>query len=332
MANLLNKEYYKVNDGMFWEENPQNNDSPIWRYSGNPLFDISNDEHFWHICNSATIMLDGKYIGVFRCEDKTGNPDLYLGRSEDGVHWTLETTPIVFHKRDGSRFEYPYAYDPRLIKIEDAYYVVFCADIEGPSIYTAKTHDFKYFEMIPNNFLPFNRNGVLFPEKVNGMYLMLSRPSDDGNTPFGNIYLSESPDMLYWGNHKLLMKNFHTGYNYWERVKIGAGPAPIKTDEGWILIYHGVQKTCNAMTYSFGVAVLDLDDPSKVKYRADRYLLTPEEIYERVGFTDNVCFPCAALVDSQGKVTIYYGVADTNMAIAFTTVDKLIDFAKKYNG
>jgi beta-1,4-mannooligosaccharide/beta-1,4-mannosyl-N-acetylglucosamine phosphorylase len=184
--------------------------------------------------------------------------------------------------------------------------------------------------MLPNNFLPFNRNGVLFPEKVNGKYLMLSRPSDTGNTPFGNIYLSESPDLLYWGNHKLLMKNFHAN-NYWERIKIGAGPAPIKTDEGWILIYHGVQATCNGFTYSMGVALLDLEDPSKVLYRGNRYLLTPEKDYERTGFTDNVCFPTAALVDDEGHVSIYYGVADTNMAIACTTVDKLLEFVKKFD-
>lgn len=328
----VDKTYYKDNDGMLWEERPADADEYIWRYSKNPLFDMSKSKHFWHICNSAAAIVDGKYIGIFRCEDKTGAPDLYLGKSEDGAKWDIETTPIVFYNRDGSRFTYPYAYDPRLIKLEDAYYVVFCADIEGPSIYTAKTKDFKYFEMLPNNFLPFNRNGVLFPEKINGKYLMLSRPSDTGNTPFGNIYLSESPDLLYWGNHKLLMKNFHAN-NYWERLKIGAGPAPIKTDEGWILIYHGVQSTCNGMIYSFGVAVLDLEDPSKVKYRAKRYLMTPEVgyDYETIGFTPNVLFPCSALVDSQGRVSIYYGAADTNMAIAFTTVDKLLEFAKKFN-
>lgn len=328
---ILNKEYYKMNDGMLWEENPlgADDDSYIWRYSGNPLFDLKKRKDFWHIFNSATVIVDGKYIGVFRCEDKTGRPDLFLATSEDGVNWDIETTPIVLHNPDGSIFTYPYAYDPRLVKLEDAYYVTFCADIEGPSIYTAKTTDFKHFEMLPNTFLPFNRNGVLFPEKVNGKYLMLNRPCADKT---GHIYLSESPDLLYWGNHKLLMKAFHNE-NYWERIKIGSGPAPIKTDEGWILIYHGVQETCNGLTYSFGVAVLDLDDPSKVKYRGSRYLLTPEVgyDYETIGFTPNVVFPCTALADSQGRVAIYYGAADTNMAIAFTTVDKLLEFAKKYN-
>ena len=325
----MEKGYYKDNKGMIWQEAP-NDKAWIWRYDGNPLFDIENDEYFWHICNSAVVMFNGEYVGLFRCEDKRGIPDLYLGKSKDGANWTLETEPVAFYNPDGTRFTYPYAYDPRLIKIEDTYYTVFCADIEGPSIYIAKTKDFKHFEKVPTGFLPFNRNGVLFPEKINGQYVMLSRPSDDGNTPFGNIYISYSNDLVYWGNHKLLMKNW-LNECYWERLKIGAGPTPIKTDEGWLLIYHGVQRTCNSWTYSFGVALLDLEDPSKVLHRGSRYLLTPEKDYERIGFTDNVCFPTAALVDDEGHVSIYYGVADTNMAIACTTVDKLLEFVKKFD-
>ena len=185
--------------------------------------------------------------------------------------------------------------------------------------------------MIPTGFLPFNRNGVLFPEKINGQYVMLNRPSDSGNTPFGNIYISYSNDLVYWGNHKLLMKNFNNNKCYWERIKIGAGPTPIKTEEGWLLIYHGVQATCNGFTYSVGVALLDLNDPSIVKYRANRYLLSPEEVYEVTGFTPNCIFPCSAITDSNGRVAIYYGAADTNMAVAFTTVDKLLEFVKKFS-
>ena len=325
----MSAKYYKENNGMIWFPS-ENEEETIWRYAGNPLFDMPKMDAFWHICNSAVAMVNGEYIGVFRCEEKTGKPDLFLGRSKNGAEWELETKEIVFYQKDGSRFVYPYAYDPRLIKIEDTYYVVFCADIEGPSIYIAQTKDFKRFEMLPTGFLPFNRNGVLFPEKINGKFVMLSRPSDAGNTPFGNIYISESPDLVHWGNHKLLMKNFYEN-SYWERIKIGAGPAPIKTDEGWLLIYHGVQGTCNGLVYSFGVALLDLDDPSKVKCRAKRYLMTPEKDYEVAGFTSNVIFPCGALTDEQGRVTIYYGAADTTMAMAFSTVDKLLAFVKKYS-
>ena len=314
---------------MLWQF-PKKEKDYIWRFDGNPLFNLSEMEDFWHICNSAVVRFEDGYVGVFRCELRTGRPDLFLGKSKDGIQWELENIPIVLHTQDGSIFTYPYAYDPRLILIDGIYYIVFCADIEGPSIYIAKTADFKRFEMLPMGFLPFNRNGVLFPEKIDGKYIMLSRPSDSGHTPFGNIYISESSDLVHWGNHKLLMKNFHLGDNFWERVKIGAGPTPIKTEEGWILIYHGVQATCNGLSYSIGVALLDLDDPSKVIARADRYLLTAEENYEKCGFTSNVCFPCSAIVDDD-RIAIYYGVADSNMAIAFTTKDKLLEFVHRYN-
>ena len=147
---------------------------------------------------------------------------------------------------------------------------------------------------------------------------MLNRPSDSGNTPFGNIYISYSNDMIYWGRHKLVMENFHNDC-YWERIKIGAGPTLIKTEEGWLLIYHGVQAMCNGYTYSMGVAFLELDDPSVVKYRANRYLLSPEEVYKITVLTPNCIFPCSAIVDGDREIAIYYGVADTNMAVAFTT-------------
>ena len=330
MAKMLLNDYYKANDGMFWLPNPNNDGAPIWRYEGNPLFDMRKYyDKYWHIYNSAAIMVDGKYVGVFRCDKASGKPDLNMAYSDDGIHWTIDDENIQFFNPDGTRFEYPYAYDPRLTKIEDTYYVVFCSEIDGPCIYIAQTKDFKYFEMIPGCFLPLNRNGTLFPEKINGKYVMLSRPFG-GGTLGGHIFISDSPDMHYWGNHKLLMRKGYKGA-YWEQDKIGAGPAPIKTDEGWVLIYHGVQHSCNGLIYNVGVAVLDLDDPSKVKYRANRFLMTPTELYETTGFVPNVLFPCAALADSQGRVTIYYGAADTTLGIAFTTVDNLIEFAKKHN-
>lgn len=320
---------YSDIEKILWQ-NAKNEKDYIWRYEGNPLFDMRCSE-FWHICNSAVGIIDGKYIGIFRVEDKGGCPMLVLGRSEDGVKWEIESEKINLVNEDGNPFVMEYAYDPRLICLDGEYYIVFCADVCGPSIYIANTKDFKTFTVLQQGFLPFNRNGVLFPEKINGKYYMLNRPSDSGNTPFGHIYISESPDLRYWGNHRLVSQNFDTGKNFWERIKIGAGPAPIKTEEGWLLIYHGVQQTCNAWTYSVGVMLLDLKDPSKVLYKAKRYLLTPEESYETTGFTNNVCFPCSALCDKNGRITIYYGVADTNMAIAFTTVDKLLEFVKKYN-
>ena len=185
-----------------------------------------------------------------------------------------------------------------------------------PTIGVGWTKDFKEFHQCENAFLPFNRNGVLFPRKINGKYVMFSRPSDSGHTPFGDMYLSQSPDMKYWGEHRHVMAPMKG----WESLKIGAGPIPIETSEGWLVFYHGVLQSCNGYVYSFSAAILDIDKPWKVKYRCAEYLLNPREYYECVGDVQNVTFPCAALCDADtGRIAIYYGCADTCVSMAFTT-------------
>ena len=193
----------------------------------------------------------------------------------------------------------------------------------------AKTTDFKTFTRIENPFVPFNRNAVLFPRKIDGMFTMLSRPSDSGHTPFGDIFLSQSPDMEFWGRHRHVMGK---GTNWWEAVKIGGGAAPIETSEGWLLFYHGVTSTCNGYVYSIGGAILDRDEPSKVLYRCADYLLTPEAEYEERGFVPNVCFPCATLQDAgTGRIAVYYGCADSYVGLAFTTVDEVVGYIKAHD-
>ncbi len=157
---------------------------------------------------------------------------------------------------------------------------------------------------------------------------MLSRPSDSGHTPFGDIILSHSPDLTYWGRHRLVMRR--GGPGWWQGVKIGAGAVPIETREGWLLLYHGVSGPCNGFVYSMGAALLDRNDPTIVRYRTRDYLLTPEKPYETVGFVPNVAFPCATLADADtGRIVIYYGAADTYTAVAFTQVDELLEHLKK---
>ncbi|MCX7773259.1 MAG: glycoside hydrolase family 130 protein, partial [Clostridia bacterium] len=220
-----------------------------------------------------------------------------------------------------------YAYDPRLVEMEGVYYIIWCTDFSGASLGLGMTRDFKTFVRLENPFIPFNRNGVLFPRKVNNRYLMLSRPSDSGHTPFGDIFLSESPDLVYWGRHRKVMSSGASGW--WQSTKIGAGAVPIETSEGWLLFYHGVSGTCNGFVYSIGAALLDLECPSRVLYRTRDYLLTPELPYETTGFVPNVAFPCATLQDSAtGRIAIYYGAADTYLAMAYTKLDELIDYMK----
>ena len=133
-----------------------------------------------------------------------------------------------------------YGYDPRVCFIEDRYYVTWCNGYHGPTIGVAYTFDFETFHQLENAFIPFNRNGVLFPRKINGRFAMLSRPSDNGHTPFGDIYYSESPDLEFWGRHRHVMSPAPFEQSAWQCLKIGAGPIPIETSEGWLLFYHGV--------------------------------------------------------------------------------------------
>jgi beta-1,4-mannooligosaccharide/beta-1,4-mannosyl-N-acetylglucosamine phosphorylase len=174
---------------------------------------------------------------------------------------------------------------------------------------------------------------VLFPRRIGGRYVMLSRPSDNGHTPFGDIYLSHSPDMIHWGMHRLVMRKGgdHVG-QWWQRTKIGAGPIPIETRDGWLMIYHGVIDTCNGFVYSMGAALLDLDEPWRVLARTDRHLLTPEADYEVSGHVPNVVFPCAALHDEAAdRLAIYYGAADTCTCVAYAHLGELIDFVKRHS-
>lgn len=168
---------------------------------------------------------------------------------------------------------------------------------------------------------------MLFPRRIGGKYAMLNRPSDNGHTPFGDIFYSESHDMVHWGCHRHVMEP----RGGWESTKIGAGPIPIETTEGWLLFYHGVLTSCNGFVYSFGAALLDLDQPWKVIARGEPYLLAPKEDYERTGDVPNVAFPCAALVDADsGRLAIYYGGADTVVCLAHAYVDEVLEFLRPY--
>ena len=315
--------------GIPWQDKPAGCTGPLWRYTQNPVIGRNPLPGVARVFNSAVTPYQDGYIGVFRGEQTNGIPYIYLGRSADGIHWDFEPDKIRFVNEAGEPFMPPYAYDPRLVKVEDAYYIIWCQDAYGAAIGMARTTDFKTFTRVENPFLPFNRNAVLFPRKVGGKYKLLSRPSDSGHTPFGDIYISESPDMKYWGCHRHVMGKSN---NWWENVKIGGGAAPIETSEGWLLFYHGVTGTCNGFVYSIGGAILDREEPSKVLYRCGTYLLTPETEYEERGFVPNVCFPCATLQDADtGRIAIYYGCADSYVGMAFTTADEVVDYIKAHD-
>ncbi|MBR2100824.1 MAG: glycoside hydrolase family 130 protein [Eubacterium sp.] len=300
-----------------WQDKPEGYQYPVWRYTENPI--ITRDDLFFanSIFNSAVVPYGDGFAGVFRVDDRTRYHNIVTGYSKDAIHWELDDK-VIFH-----------GYDPRLCEIDGKYYLSWVnLTPQGTTIGIAVTEDFKTWEQKEDACYPVARNGVLFPRKINDEYLLLIRPCDRGHTPYGDIFIQRSKDLEYWGKYKFVMKP----EKFWETTKIGAGPTPIETDEGWLLFYHGVLTSCNGFTYAMGAAILDRDEPWKVLHRADSFLLAPHELYECVGDVPNVVFPCAALTDSEtGRIAIYYGAADTTVALAFTTIDEVVDYIKEHD-
>jgi predicted GH43/DUF377 family glycosyl hydrolase len=237
-----------------------------------------------------------------------------LARSKDGIHFQIEQKPFIFPVDETEKYG---CEDARVTCIEGNYYINFTI-VSGDSWSTALaiTKDFQSLERRGIIFHPENKDVAIFPEKVNGKYLALHRPNNSG---FGkaSIWYSESPDLLHWGNHKCIVR---PRANQWESMKIGGGAPPIKTAEGWLIIYHG--KGDNSR-YSLFCLLLDLNDPSRVIRRAETPLLTPTEKFETEGFFGNVVFT-NGMVEKDGKIYLYYGASDESVGLAITDVDYLL--------
>ncbi len=308
-----------------WEDRPGGCSDVVWRYSGNPIVPRDAIPSSNSIFNSAVVPFEGGFAGVFRCDDRSRRCNLHAGFSDDGLSWRIEPEPIAF--ADGPADQpFEYGYDPRVVLLEGRHYVTWCTGLHrDPTIGLAWTEDFRRFHRLENLLLPCNRNGVLLPRKVAGAYGLLSRPSDRGHTPFGDIYYSASPDLTHWGRHRFVMAP--TGG--WQSTKIGPGPVPIETPRGWLMIYHGVLTSCNGFVYSAGAALLDLEEPWRVLHRTQAYILNPREPYECVGDVPNVVFPVAVLADGpSGRLAIYYGCADTVVGLAFARAEELMAFVE----
>ena len=306
-----------------WQDKPADCAHVMWRNDANPLIGWNPTPHTARIYNSAPVPFGKGFAGVFRADGRSGRAALHAGTSVDGLHFDIEDRKIEWINEAGEPATPSYAYDPRVVKIGSWYYITWCDDFPGASIGLGRTKDFKTFIRMENPLMPFNRNGVLFPRKINGEYVLLSRPSDSAHTPFGDIILSHSKDLTYWGKHRMVMTKGGSGW--WQGTKIGAGPIPIETRHGWLVFYHGVSNTCNGFVYSIGASLHAIDQPEKVLYRTRDYLLTPEKSYETTGFVPNVCFPVSALVDAPtGRISLYYGAADTYTALAHCQVDELL--------
>ncbi|MCL2462003.1 MAG: glycoside hydrolase family 130 protein [Defluviitaleaceae bacterium] len=296
----------------------------LTRYEGNPI--ITNADmpiECYTVMNAGATMFNGKVILLLRVEDNTRSTDFYVAESVDGKKFTVSEKPIVYPlSPTEERIGKAHRFDMRITKLDGKYYVFHAAWMGtiGCGVGLATTEDFVNFTPMYNISEPSNRNAVLFPEKINGMYARLDRPQDvDGK---GQTWISYSPDLEFWGRSLPL----NMPKTPWNVNKCGAGAIPIKTEHGWLEIYHATASTCSSENYYLGSMLLDLDDPSKVVAAPEEFILAAEKDYECVGQTPNVVFTSGAVEMPDGTLNIYYGGADTRMCLAQTTVGELVDF------
>ncbi len=257
---------------------------------------------------------DPRIIGSPLGMHLTSMSHLRAARSRDGVHFTVEPQPALFPQTAYEAFGIE---DPRITQIGDDYYVNYVG-VSGLGIVTAlaQTRDFVHFERLGVIFAPDNKDVAIFPERIEGRYYALHRPSASA---FGKpeIWIAESPDLLCWGNHRLLAGQRASG---WEGGRIGGSAVPFRVPGGWLEIYHGADKSNR---YCLGALLLDERQPWKVLGRSRRPILEPEAPYELRGFFGNVVFSCGALLE-EGKIKIYYGASDEITAYAEIGLDEVL--------
>lgn len=315
--------------------------SIITRYENNPILKPEDmPAPCCAVYNSGVIKTDGgEYIMMSRFEELNKRQCVWVSRSKDGFHFTPDSEPVSFVCAPEEEEEYNETvylngqkgaligswYDPRINPVEGEYYITYCVGGDyGCRIAIGKTADFKTIEHVSFPLHILNRNAVLFPEKIDGEYWMLHRPQNTMSTSNGNIWISSSPDLKYWGNCRVVAKP----EQYWENKKIGPAAPPIKTEESWLIVYHGVFPHSNGVNYGGGVMLLDLEKPWKVIGRCADPILYVKETYEMIGQVPNVVFPGAVIPESDGTVKIYYGGADYVQCVATATMADLIAACK----
>lgn len=240
---------------------------------------------------------------------------LRIARSKDGRNFTIDDEPFIYPSNELETFGIE---DPRITQMGDTYYIYFSAISPiGVGEVLVSTKDFISHEHHGMIFCPENKDVLIFPEKIKGKYYALHRPVPSSNgSP--EIWIAESDNLLYWGNHKHLIG---LRDDMWDNGRIGGGAVPIKTEKGWLELYHGASKENR---YCMGAVLLDLNDPTKVIARSHQPILEPEADYEVEGFFGNVVFSCGVILEGD-VVKMYYGVADTSMACAELSLNEILD-------
>lgn len=279
------------------------------------------------IFNAGATMLDGWTILLARVEDMRGISHLTVLRSKDGVsNWIADEKPTFLPDPDNYPEELWGVEDPRITFMEDLNVYAICYTAysrRGPQVSLAFTKDFKTFERKGVILPPEDKNASLFPCKFNGNYAVLHRPVAVGQD--SNIWISFSTDLKRWGDHTMILECRRGAW--WDSHRIGTCPPPLKTEKGWLLMYHGVRQTVSGAIYRLGLALLDLENPTKVLRRSDEWIFGPAEPYELIGDVHNVVFPCGWIFDEESRrIRLYYGAADTSIGLATANIDEILDY------
>ncbi|HNY40611.1 MAG TPA: glycoside hydrolase family 130 protein [Bryobacteraceae bacterium] len=295
----------------------------VKRYRGNPILTKTAIPYPVETVHNAAVVKHGdEYVMLFRSHLRTGRSIIGLARSPDGFTFTADPAPFLTPARDGLFAEYEAfgVEDPRVTLIEGEYVITYSAySRNGVRIALARTKDFKHVDRVSLITPADYRNVVIFPEKFDGLYARLDRPHSE-IAPW-SIWISYSPDLRFWGQSQLIMRpeQYH-----WDEMKIGPGAPPIKTEKGWLSIYHGVFPTMAGSVYRLGVALHDLQDPARIIGVSDSWILQPEDPWEVTGYVPNVVFSCGAVPEPDGTVKIYWGGADTVMCVGEANLSDLV--------
>jgi predicted GH43/DUF377 family glycosyl hydrolase len=300
------------------------------RWKGNPI--LTPDQWPYPVnavFNPGAVKFKDETLLLVRVEDNQGYSHLTLARSKDGkTNWQISSEPTL--QPDISFGEDLFGLeDPRItwIKEREEYiitYVSFFANVAGepPGISLISTKDFSKFERLGRQLMPPNKDACLFPKTIRGHYALIHRPVVEGRA---DIWVSFSPDLKHWGEYRVLIRGRHRS---WDASRVGIGPSPIETPEGWLIIYHGVRVTPSGSLYRLGLALLDLDT-LEVIHRSRDWVLGPRETYERVGDVGGVIFPCGAVVDEKtNELLVYYGASDSVIGLAIANLDDIISYLK----
>lgn len=291
-----------------------------WPYAANTVF------------NPAATMYEGKVLLLARVEDRRGFSHLTKAVSPDGLHdWVIDSEPTL-EPEPGKYPEEKWGIeDPRITWLEELgkYAVVYTAySGGGPLVSMALTEDFQHFERIGALMPPDDKDAALFPYRIHGKWWLIHRPVTEQSGPGTHIWVSESSDLKYWGQHHVLLLARKGAW--WDANKIGLSAPPMETEDGWLLLYHGVRQTCAGCIYRLGLALLDHENPLKILRRSDEWIFGPQRSYEREGDVDDVVFPCGWVYDDKtDKITMYYGAADTSIAAAVSTKRELLDYLQQ---